>query len=118
MCELPWWKECETLMLSDVSVDILDDSEVSTLEEGIEALREAINEYEGEIERCLSEIEAAQEMALEDPLAELDGCLYICENAGMDLEFFTEILEDVKMDLEELERCYDPFLVEDILESL
>lgn len=108
MTELPWWKECETLMLSDVSVDILDDGEVTTLEEGIEALKHAIDEYEGEIELCLCEIEAAQRTAFEDPIAEADAALYICENAGMDLEFFTEILEDVREDLEELERCFDP----------
>jgi hypothetical protein len=105
LTEEEYWKEHEGLILSDVSVDILDDSEVTTLDDGIKALEEAIDGYENEIEQRLCEMEDAMRYGLENPLGGVDTS-YICENAFLDLEFFEEILEDVRNDLEELRGCY------------
>jgi hypothetical protein len=50
-------------------------------------------------------MEDAMRYGLENPLGGV-GTSYICENAFLDLEFFEEILEDVRNDLEELRGCY------------
>lgn len=104
MGEEEFWKEHEGLIFSDIAVDILDDEEIATVDDGIAALEDKIYEYENEIDQRLCEIESAMRFGIEDPLRDKE-ISYICENAFLDLEFFEDLLYDVRNDLEELQKC-------------